>query len=319
MKIVYRASSLAAVMLLLLSGALAAGADAPADAEPGQAPYIDGQRHTLAARDSTWYHFEFSVLGPGFLCHFIACHDLQSAHGSATIRMPGIARSGLGFEVYAPSQVRDWRKEDPVGRGSPDGEDLVWAGGADASGAWYVRVVNSTGYSIDYHFAIAGSSLVVSRPTIDPAARQPTDVAAWLDAQRAGAPKPAPYTAGSNVNPDKSAEIDGSPHTISPGADLWYIFTFVSDVRLSVRVMGDAGSGLAFEVYAPGQITDWWKEDPLGRGELIGGDPAWTGDPNSSRLRYVRVINRAGRAVDFQLTVAEAQPKAPAPRPFQGY
>jgi len=114
-------------MLFLFSGAMAVGAAAPADAEPGQAPYIDGQPHTLAAHQSTWYRFEFSVFGPAFLCHFIACRDTQGAHGSVTIRMPGIARSGLGFEIYAPAQMRDWRKEDPVGRGNPEGEDLVWA------------------------------------------------------------------------------------------------------------------------------------------------------------------------------------------------
>ena len=206
-----------------------------------------------------------------------------------------------------------------MGRGNPDGEDLVWAGGADTSGTWYVRVVNDTGYDIDYRFAIAGSSLVVSRPPIDPAVQQPVDVAAWLEAQRAGTPKPAPYAAGINVNPDRSVEIDGIPHTIFPGADLWYIFSFASDARLSVLIVGGAGSALAFEVYAPGQITDWWKEDPLGRGEGIGGDLAWTGDPNGSRLRYVRVLNRGDHAVDFQLVVAAPQPKAPPPRPFQGY
>jgi hypothetical protein len=72
-------------------------------------------------------------------------------------------------------------------------------------------------------------------------------------------------------------------------------------------------------VYAPGQIGDWWKEDPLGRSAVDNGDLSWTGDPNGSRLRYVRVLNRTERALDFQLVVAEAQPKAAAPLPFQGY
>jgi hypothetical protein len=314
------AGAIAAATLFLFAGALEASGAGPADSEPGQAPFIDGQPHTLAAHDSTWYRFEFSVMGPGFLCHFFACPDLQAAHASATLRMPGTARSGLGFEIYAPAQMRDWRKEDPVGRGSPDGDDLVWAGGADTSGTWYVRVVNDTGYSIDYRFAVSGTRLAVSRPTEDPAAQQAGgDVAAWLEAQRAGTPTPTPYPAGINVTPDKSVEIDGSPHTISPGSDLWFTFTFVSNARLSVRILGGAGSGLAFELYAPGQVSDWWKEDPLGRGAVDGGDLAWTGDPNGSRLRYVRVINHTGRTVDFQLAVMSPGTQSPSPRPFQGY
>jgi hypothetical protein len=312
--------AIATAMVILLAGALAVGAAGPADSDPGQAPYIDGQPHSLAAHDSAWYRFEFSVMGPGFLCHFITCPDVQAGHALATIRMLAAARSGLGFEIYAPAQMRNWRKEEPVGRGSPEGNDLVWVGGADTSSTWYVRVVNDTSYGIDYRFDVAGTNLVVSRPADVPAFVPTTSgLAAWLEAQRAGTPTPTPYPAGINVNPDNAVEIDGGPHTISAGTDLWYIFTFVADARLSVRIVGGAGSGLAFEVYAPGQMGDWWKEDPLGRSAVDNGDPSWTGDPNGSRLRYVRVSNRSGRAVDFRLVVVAPQAKPLPPLPFQGY
>ena len=81
MKHLTRASTLA--MLLLLSCALAVNAAAPAAPEPGQASYLDDQPHTLAAHDSAWYRFEFAVMGPGFLCHFFTCADIQGGHGSA--------------------------------------------------------------------------------------------------------------------------------------------------------------------------------------------------------------------------------------------
>ena len=162
MKHLTRASTLA--LLLLLSCALAVNAAAPAAPEPGQASYLDDQPHTLAAHDSAWYRFEFAVIGPGFLCHFFTCPDIQGGHGSATIRMPLVARSGIGFEVYAPAQAADWRKEDPVGRGNPDGEDLVWAGSADTNGTWYLRVVNPTGSALDFQLIVGAAQPRAAAP-----------------------------------------------------------------------------------------------------------------------------------------------------------
>jgi hypothetical protein len=301
--------TLALTLALAVSAVIAAE---PGSNTPDQAPYIDTQLHSVAAHDSDWYKFDFVLDHPGFICHFIACPDKASYHGQAEIRLQGLAKSGLNFAIYAPAQMRDWQKQEPVGMGNQDGDDLVWVGGADSSGTWYVRVINNMSNPLDYRFTIDGAGVAVSRTVEDPATRPtPMGLADWLEAQRAPTPTPTPVVG--NTTPDRAGGIDGNAHTLAAQSELWYTIGFSQD-RATVRLLDGAARGLAFDVYMPGQLATWWKEDPLGRGTVDGSDLVWTGEPNGVYTRYIRVVNKTNQAVEFTLRVVLPL-KQPAPVP----
>jgi hypothetical protein len=180
------------------------------------------------------------------------------------------------------------------------------------SGTWYVRVINDTGTTLDYHFTINGAGVAVSRTEETPETRPtPSGLAAWLESQRA--PTPAATPVVDNTTPDKAGGIDGQAHTIAAQSELWYTIGFSRD-RATVRLLNGASRGLAFDVYTPGQLTAWWKEDPLGRGTPDGGDLVWTGEPDVTYTRYIRVVNNNNQPVEFTLRVVLPL-KQPAPVP----
>ena len=313
MKIIRWAAGAGALALVLAAGVLAASAAGLAAAGPEEAPYLDTQVHTLAPHDSTWYRLDFVLERPNFLCHFIGCADREVYHGRAVITLPGLAKSGLAFEVYAPSQIQVWRKVDPIGRSNTDGSNLTWAGDGNESGTWYVRVVNDMDYPIDYQFAIDGVRISLSPPP-DTTPQQPPlgSLGAVLGLDQGPTPTPTPVVG--NTVPDRAGGVDGASHTLAPHSELWYIVGFPLD-WVTVKLLGAAGSGLSFEVYAPSQVGDWWKEDPLGRGSVDGNDLVWTGGPDGSDRRYIRVVNKTGQAVAFTLRV-ELPYRQPSPKPF---
>jgi hypothetical protein len=303
---------IAALMLLMSMGALSS----QADAEPVDAPYLDEQPHTLAAQTDTWYRFEFIVYHPGFICKFVFCPDRAVYHGDIIIRMVGAEKSGLQIEVYAPQQITRWRDEDPVGRGNPENDDLVWTGGANDNGTWYVRVVNETNRALAYRFAVQGERVLLSRETPAPATPTPSF---WerYQASRQPTPTPTPITI-TPTDPSKAAEVDGKDHTFAAHSEWWYIVTFpLGRDKITVKLLDGASNGLQFDVYTPERVNQWWKEDPVGRGDAEGNDLVWTGDRDDSAKRYIRIVNPTGRAVNIFLAVDTYAPK-PAPKPFEG-
>jgi len=138
-----------ALVALSVSAILAAPGDTTPNDIPATAQYIDGQMHSVPANGALWYKFDYS-----------AARDEDGHRDTRTLTMPNATGTGLGFEVYTPAQISDWWEQNPVGQGtaqvilSSDGQpadngdalsqDLTWKGGFQDSGAYYVRVTNST-------------------------------------------------------------------------------------------------------------------------------------------------------------------------------
>ncbi len=288
-----------------------------ADAEPGNAPYLDQQPHTLAAHDSMWYRFEFAVEHPFWLCRFLACPDREVYYGHIVIRLPGGARNGLQFEVYAPNQIGKWRDEGPVGRGNPENDDLTWAGSSNEDGTWYVRVVNNTNGALDYRFTIQGVRIALERVT----PVNPTPTLSFYEryqAERSPTPTltPAPITVAPS-DPNKAVNVDGKEHTLAARSEWWYVVTFpLERNKLTITLVGGASNGLQYDIYTPERVNQWWKEDPVGRGNIDGNDLVWTGDRDNVDKRYIRIVNPTERAVNIFLAVNTYKPKPP-PKPFE--
>lgn len=311
MKVLKLFSVALACGLFLSMGALTTRADA----EPFDAPYLDNQSHVLPARAATWYRFEFLVDHPAWFCRFIACAEREVFYGNIVIHLPGAARNGLQFEVYAPGQIGNWRNNDPVGRGNPENDELTWAGSSNENGVWYVRVVNDTPGALTYRFNVQGVRLLLSRE----AGATPTPTLSFYD-QYEQSKRPTPTPTPLNViptEPSKAVNVDSQTHALAPRSEWWYVVTFPPGRdKLTLKLLDGGSNGLRFDMYAPERIGQWWKEDPLGRGNREGADLVWTGDRDASDKRYIRIVNNTDHVVNFFLVVDTYEPK-PAPRPFE--
>lgn len=123
-----------------------------------------------------------------------------------------------------------------------------------------------------------------------------------------------------NTFPGAAAYIDNQSHSIAPNASLWYRFDYAGDRSTITITMSNAtNTGVAFNVFTPSQIGDWWDEHPVGRGTAQavncgtglpqdnGGcgaaDLTWVGDFNAGGTYYVQVVNDNVNAMNFQLMI----------------
>ena len=135
---------LATLAVLFVAGTLVASAAGEASVSPVSAPYIDSQTHSIAPDSTSWFRFDYAV-----------------SHSAIQITLPNGAVSGLAFEVMTSDQAADWWEATPVGRGSPNGNDLVWAGSFNNLGTYYVEVVNNTTSGMPFQLAIQGTGVMV--------------------------------------------------------------------------------------------------------------------------------------------------------------
>lgn len=123
-----------------------------------------------------------------------------------------------------------------------------------------------------------------------------------------------------NTSPQAAAFIDGQTHPIAANTTLWYQFTYAGDrSEILITLANGNGSGLAFNVFTPAQIGDWWETPPIGRGtwqpvscntgapDLNGlcqsNDYLWQGNFNAMGTYYVALVNNTANATDFTLTI----------------
>ncbi len=138
----------------------------------------------------------------------------------------------------------------------------------------------------------------------------------------------------SKNDPFHSPYIDNQVHSIDANSDTWFHFDygFAGPPRtvVTLAIVNGAQSGLAFEVWAPEIIAEWWKEKPTGQGmvlavdcatgTVVGGgdcqskDLLWIGAFGSVGTYYVRVINNNSSPSQFLLTV-QGTSVSPAPTP----
>ncbi len=124
----------------------------------------------------------------------------------------------------------------------------------------------------------------------------------------------------SNTSPTTAAVIDGQTHQIAANSSLWYRFDYAGDrSHITVTLPNGNGSGLAFNVFTPAQIGDWWDTKPIGRGtayqincetgepqpngQCQSNDLTWDGQFNAPGTYYVEVVNTTGSPLNFQLTI----------------
>lgn len=306
---------LAALALALGVGSLPAAA-APGNSFPGGSAYVDNQTHSISPNTSLWYRFEYA-----------------GDRSMITLTLVNGTNSGVAFDVFTPGQIADWWDEAPIGRGTPQAlncssgmpqsggacqaNDLTWVGNFPESGTYYVDVVNHNSGAMNFTLTIAGTGVTVIPQMTAATASAPQSNGSATNA--VGNPSVA-TNGGSNTDPGHAVMMDSNSHMIPSGTGLWYLFHYVvkgSDVTITMP--NGANSGLEFSVYAPGQIGDWWDEQPVGRGttqavncsdvqpemrdRCTSKGLSWKGSFNVNGTFYVQVFNNNEAATPAQLVI----------------
>jgi hypothetical protein len=290
---------------MLCFTALSAGAAAPANNFPGGASNVDNQSHAIVANSDLWYSFQYS-----------------GDRSTVTLTMPNANGSGVGFNVFTPSQITDWWDEGPIGRGTAQAincdtgvpedngacqsADLTWVGDFNEAGTYYVEVINNNSNATSFQLSIQGAGVSSVPPPAAPAALAPAAAPAQPGV---GGNSIAPAAvAAINNDPGHAAAVANATETFGANSSQWYSFDYSGDrSEISIILNNGNASGLHFNVYTPAQIGDWWNEPPIGRGtgqalncdtgvpEVNGAcqsdDLTWVGNFNEAGTYYVQVVN----------------------------
>ena len=231
--------------------------------------------------------------------------------------------------IYAMGQGTKLEYQDGSNKLDRYGGDLVWNGGFNDPGSFYVQVGSTGDKACDFNLAVTGDTLTF------PAAA----MAASAAAQPAGAaPAPAENAMSSKVASDISAAHPGSsPDTAFPtsgvwratnnGQTDWYVVTVPGStdsadnplvvLQLTARPGADAG----FTVWTKERLAqrattaDAKDAPPVGMGAVSywdadrtlprnGGDPMWAGSAKKPTTFYVAVTPTGLTPVDYNLNVA---------------
>ena len=125
--------------------------------DPARATAINNQSQTIPAGSARWYRFDYGVSDTG-------------DRPVRTITLVNGNNSGVRFEVWTPDNLTDWWDKQPIRRGTShvvscdtgdtseqggcQSNDLTWTGAFDASGTYYVRVVNDNTHATAFELTI---------------------------------------------------------------------------------------------------------------------------------------------------------------------
>ncbi len=154
--------AVAGLVCLLSSSVLMASAApvGPTNNDPFAAPFIDNAPHNLTGNSFAWYRVDY------------AGNDTL-----LTLSLVNANNSGLGFEVFTPSQLNDWWEIAPLGRGTAQqvicntgrpadngacqSNDLSWTTRSKFGETFYVLVTNNNKTAMDYQLMAIGDGLVM--------------------------------------------------------------------------------------------------------------------------------------------------------------
>ncbi len=124
-----------------------------------------------------------------------------------------------------------------------------------------------------------------------------------------------------NTTPASAAMLDNQAHAIQGGSSLWYRFDYAGDhSQVTITLVNGANGQVAFSVFTPQQINDWWDTKPIGRGTVYTlncntGQPApegkctsndlsWGGEFPFAGTYYVQVVNNGSFAAQPLLQIS---------------
>lgn len=114
--------------------------------------------------------------------------------------------------------------------------------------------------------------------------------------------------AAAGTEPVGAPYVENGVHGIKADTSDWYRFEYAGDhsqmtVKLIDARYNGIDHGLAFQVYAPSQMQDWWTYDGIGAGNPKGNDLIWTGNAHEKGTWWIKVTNNNPTDARFNLEV----------------
>lgn len=261
---------LVALALMLSVGAFSAGA---AGTDPTGAPYVDNTSHVVGPNGTVWYRFEYA-----------------GDHSQINIKLPDAILSdvdrGLSFEVYAPSQMKEWWKTDGIGAGSLREHDLIWSGNSHEPGTWWIKVNNTKPTDVPFELLVTGNKVSFSTPTQPVTAVTLPSAGALIE----------------NAVPDRAMDVKADEQVVPGKTTAWYRFAYGGEHdQIILKVPNGADENLRVEILTPDQVKKWWNVSPVGQATPDNGDLIWSGNSHEAGNWYVKVVNDNPYAVSLRM------------------
>jgi hypothetical protein len=114
--------------------------------------------------------------------------------------------------------------------------------------------------------------------------------------------------AAAGTDPVGAPYVENGIHSINGNTSDWYRFEYAGDhsqmmVKLVNARYNGMDHGLAFQVYAPSQMQDWWKHNGVGAGNPKGNDLIWTGNSHENGTWWIKVTNNNPTNTQFNFAV----------------
>lgn len=253
-----------AVMLLVIGGAVASATGV----EPANPLYVDNAPHSIAPNTEVWYRFEYN-----------------GSHDQILVRLVNGKDNGIRFEVYTPTQIQEWWKNDGVGMGSAQGDDLVWSGNSNEKGTWFVKLINDKAEAKTATLQVTGTGVSLTPPVAG------------------GAPQAA-VSPSDIVDPSTALLIDNAANVVPANGTIWYRFPYDGTRdQVILKLLKGSENDLRMHIHAPSQMSNWWSSDikPIGQGTPKDDDLVWSGNSNEAGWWYVEIMNDNATPVRFVL------------------
>jgi len=104
--------------------------------EPAKAIAISDQQYVIPAKTTLWYSFYY----PG-------------DKSQITVNLPRGVDEHLRYSILTPEQMKSWWSVDPIGRGSPYDNGLIWSSKSHVPGTYYVKVMNDNPYAVAFNLS----------------------------------------------------------------------------------------------------------------------------------------------------------------------
>ena len=130
------AGFLLAMSVMSVAAAPNAAGEIPNDI-PATSILVDGASHMIAGNSSLWYKFDYSA------------NRSPDERTPMELTLLNGTNMGITFDVYTAGQIANWWENDPIGRGTSQGnmgvqsKNLTWVGKFPTSGVQYIKITNT--------------------------------------------------------------------------------------------------------------------------------------------------------------------------------
>jgi len=118
---------------------------APTNTSPFAAVVFDNAKHTIPGNTSLWYAYRYTG---------------GSDRNQISIKMINGNNSGMGFNLWTADGIVNWLDNEPIGRGTPSGDNLTWSGNFNLSGVYYIEVFNHNFYPLEFDLKVSGKNVL---------------------------------------------------------------------------------------------------------------------------------------------------------------